>query len=120
MRIVCFAAVAAAAFLGGASAFAQGGAVITAEPMAREVIELPADQEVIVREYVTRLPAQPVIIEGGGTVRPGSVVPEFVPLQPMGEVSVPGLRRFAYFISPDNKIVIVDPATRVVARILSP
>jgi hypothetical protein len=32
---------------------------------------------------------------------------------------VPSLRPYGFFVSPDNKIVVVDPATRQVVRIIS-
>jgi Protein of unknown function (DUF1236) len=99
----------------GSAAMAQApGTIIT-----QEGLELPVEREVIVREYVVREPVQPVIIEGGGTIRPGSVIPDYVRLRPFNDISVPSLRGYAYFISPDEKIVIVDPATRQVLRIIS-
>lgn len=81
-------------------------------------LDFPAEREVIVREYVTREAAPTVIIQEGGTVRPGSFVPEYVELRRFGNLADPSLGRLAYFASPDQKIVLVDPETRRVVRIL--
>ena len=102
--------------VGGSPAYAQTS---TTPAITAEDLDLPADREVIVREYVIRTPVAPVIIEGGGTVRPGSVVPDYVQLRRFDDIAVPSLRRYGYFVSPDNKIVIVEPTTRQVVRIIS-
>ena len=101
--------------ISGSAAYAQ---VSTGPAITAGELELPAEREVIVREYVIREPVAPVIIEGGGTVRPGSIVPDYVRLRPFDDIDVPSLRRYGYFVSPDNKIVIVEPATRQVVRII--
>lgn len=111
-------AIAAGAFA-SQSSLAQNETITTTETLRREVIQIPPEQEMLVREYVMRGPGEPVIVEGGGRVRPGSVIPEWVDLQPFSGLSVPALRGYGFFVSPDEKIVIVDPATRVVVRILS-
>ena len=102
--------------LSGPVAYAQ---VSTGPAITAEELELPAEREVVVREYVIREPVAPVIIEGGGTVRPGSIVPDYVRLRSFESIDVPSLRRYGYFVSPDNKIVIVEPATRQVMRIIA-
>ena len=52
----------------------------------------------------------------------GSVIPDWLAADPMRDVSIrrlqPG-RFYSYFVSPDNKVVIFDPGTRRVARIVS-
>lgn len=78
----------------------------------------PADREVVVRKYVERTPTEPVVIQEGGTVRPGSIVPSYVPLQTFGGLTDPFYQGYRYFVSPDHKVVIVDPSTRTVVRIL--
>jgi hypothetical protein len=93
--------------------------IINPPAVVTDDLDLPPDREVLVREYVIREPAAPVVIEGGGTIRPGSIVPDYVPLRRFENIAVPSLRPFGYFVSPDNKVVIVDPASRQVVRILS-
>jgi hypothetical protein len=78
----------------------------------------PADREVVVREYIERTPTDPVIVRDGGTVRPGSVIPDDIPLRPFGGLTDPFYQGYRYFVSPDRKVVIVDPETRTVVRIL--
>lgn len=107
---------AASIVFGGPAAYAQ---TATSPALTVEELDLPADREVIVREYVIREPVAPVIIEGGGTVRPGSIVPDYVRLRAFDDIDVPSLRRYGYFVSPDNKIVIVEPGTRQVVRIIA-
>ena len=74
---------------------------------ADEIIEISPGETVLVERYVRAIPEPPPIIEEHMTLRPGSILPEAVPL-----------RRFAFFVSVDRKIVVVDPRTRVVVRIL--
>src|SRR4051812_13661860 len=111
------AALAAAALIAtgtGALAQASTGTIVTTEPLA-----IPEEQEVVVREYIVRRPVDRIVEIPGGTVRPGSVIPRDVRLSPLADISVQGLSRYAYFVSPDDKIVIVDPASRQVMRIIS-
>lgn len=96
---------------------AAAQSVITGPPITSDELDLPSDREVLVREYVIRGPAPRIIIEGG-VVRPGSIVPEDVQLHPFDNLSVAGMGRYAYFVSPDEKIVIVDPSSRRVVRII--
>ena len=51
----------------------------------------------------------------------GSVIPEWLAADPMRDVSIRRLRPgrfYGYFVSPDNKVVIFEPGTRRVARII--
>jgi hypothetical protein len=95
-----------------------------AQTTTRETIIAPAertfptDREVVVREYVERTPTDPVIVREGGTVRPGSIIPDDIPLRPFGGLTDPFYQGYRYFVSPDRKVVIVDPETRIVVRIL--
>ena len=109
-------AVAAALAIAGSPAFAQTttGTIVTTEPLT-----IPEEQEVVVREYIVRRPVDRIVEVPGGTVRPGSVIPRDIRLSPLADISVSGLNRYAYFVSPDDKIVIVDPTTRQVMRIIS-
>jgi hypothetical protein len=71
----------------------------------------PADREVVVREFVERTPTKPVIIREGGTVRPGSVIPDDIPLRQFGGLTDTFYQGYRHFVSPDRKVVIVDPKT---------
>ena len=83
---------------------------------AQGVIEIAPDDTVLVERYVREIPEPPPVIEEHLTLRPGSVIPEAVPLRPFE--GQPRLARYAYFVSVDHKIVVADPQTRVVVRIL--
>ena len=83
---------------------------------AQRVIEISPDETVLVERYVREIPEPPPIIEQDMTLRPGSVIPEAVPLRPFEKIAA--LSRYAYFISVDHKVVVADPQTRVVVRIL--
>jgi len=76
-----------------------------------------------------RVPVRVLFITGPRYTEPsgvrigrGSVIPEWLAADPMRDVSIrrlqPG-RFYSYFVSPDRKVVIFDPATRRVARIVS-
>ena len=110
------AALAAGFFMTCTAVLAQTatGTIVTTEPLT-----IPEEQEVVVREYIVRRPVDRIVEVPGGTVRPGSIIPRDIRLSPLADISVAGLSRYAYFVSPDNKIVIVDPATREVMRIIS-
>jgi hypothetical protein len=108
------AALAAAICLAGTGALAQTATGTIAEPLI-----VPEEQEVVLREYIMRRPVGRIVEIPGETVRPGSTIPRDIRLSPLADLTVPALRRYAYFVSPDNKIVIVDPATRQVMRIIS-
>lgn len=77
------------------------------------------DETVLVERYIVEVPTLPpaVTIEENTTLRPGSVIPDAIPLNPFAGRS--DLARYSYFVSVDNKVVVVDPATRVVVRILN-
>ncbi|MDP4021054.1 hypothetical protein Q8W71_00325 [Methylobacterium sp. NEAU 140] len=98
-------------------------ALLTGPALAQAVIVAPddfsPDDEVVVREYVVRRPVlAPDPIVGSIPLRPGSIVPADVALAPFTDAPNPSLRRYGYFVAPGNKVVVVDPATRAVVRIL--
>ena len=86
--------------------------------MAQAVVITP-DESVLVERYIVEEPTlpPPVVIEENTTLRPGSLVPAAVPLQPFGGRST--LAKFSYFVSVDDKVVVVDPVTRTVVRIFT-
>ena len=52
----------------------------------------------------------------------GSVIPEWLDAAPLRDVSIRRLRPgdvYGYFVSPDDKVVVFEPGTRRVARIIS-
>ena len=89
---------------------------ITFAARAQDLVEISPDETVIVERYVREIPEPPLMIEDHLTLRPGSVIPDAVPLRPFD--GQPKLARFAYFVSVDHKIVVADPRTRVIVRIL--
>jgi hypothetical protein len=46
------------------------------------------------------------------------LVPADIDLEPYDDAPVPAYRRYSYFMSPSNQIVLVDPIERRVVRIL--
>lgn len=57
----------------------------------------------------------------GVRVGRGSVIPESVETSPMRNVSIRRLRHYGhygYFVSPDDRVVIISPTSRRVARVL--
>jgi hypothetical protein len=51
----------------------------------------------------------------------GSVIPDWVETAPMRNVSIHGLERmerYGYFVSPDDRVVVLAPSTRRVARVM--
>jgi hypothetical protein len=90
------------------------GTIVTTEPLT-----IPQEQEVVVREYIMRRPVERIVELPGGAVQAGATIPRDIRLSPLADISAPALRRYAYFVSPDNKIVIVDPATRQVMSVIS-
>ena len=51
--------------------------------------------------------------------RPGAVVvPADVEIEPYVDAPVPAWRRYSYFVSPSNQVVLVDPFERRVVRVL--
>jgi hypothetical protein len=111
---------------------------VSAQPVpvvgAPDVLDVGPDEEVLVREYVIRrrpAPAPvvvapppvvtapaPVVSEPVAIVRPGSIIPADVELEPFVDAPIPALRRYSYFVSPSNKIVVVEPVGRRVVRVL--
>lgn len=83
---------------------------------ADEVIEISPGDTVLVERYVRAIPEPPPPVEEHMTLRPGSVLPDAVPLRRFE--GQPSLERYGFFVSVDHKIVVVDPRTRVVVRIL--
>ena len=83
---------------------------------ADELIELSPGDTVLVERYVRAIPEPPPVIEEHMTLRPGSILPEAVPLRHFE--GQPSLERYGFFVSVDHKIVVVDPRTRTVVRIL--
>ena len=72
--------------------------------------------DTIAREYVTRQP--PPVIEFHQTIRPGAIIPDGVPLKIFPADASPDLQGYAYFVSADRKLVVVEADTRRVVRIL--
>jgi hypothetical protein len=76
-----------------------------------------------------RVPARALFTTGprytersGVRVGRGSVIPEWVDAAPMRNVSIRRLRPggfYGYFVSPDNKVVVIEPGSRRVARVIS-
>ena len=75
-----------------------------------------------------RVPVRVLFITGpryrersGVRIGRGSVIPDWLAADPMRDVSIRRLRPgrfYGYFVSPDNKVVIFEPGTRRVARII--
>ena len=82
-----------------------------------EGYEFAPEQETVIRRRIIDERLAPVEIQGG-TVRVGSIVPDYVELQAMNGIGSPRLQRLGYFLSPDDKIVVVEPRTRQVVRII--
>src|SRR5947209_6787335 len=134
-----FLAVCALALLSSASAQPVVTAPVVDPPPAWEV---GPDDEVVMREYIIRrrppLPAPvvvapapvvtapapvvaaspPAVAAPALVIRPGSIIPADVELEPFVDAPVPALRRYSYFVSPSNKIVVVEPVERRVVRVL--
>ncbi len=98
------------------SLFAICLAALATSALAQDVVEFDPGDTVLVERYVREIPEPPPVIEEHLTLRPGSVIPEGVLLRRF--VGQPRLERYAYFLSVDGKIVMADPLTRVVVRIL--
>lgn len=99
--------------------------------------DIGPDDEVVMREYIIRRrppPPAPVAVAPAPVVtapapvvvapppaviiRPGSIIPADVELLPFDDAPLPALRRYSYFVSPSNKIVVVEPVERRVVRVL--
>jgi hypothetical protein len=115
------------------SASAQAPLVVNVTPSAAPVgAPVPAGVGVpVVIDGVTydRVPVRVLFITGprytersGVRIGRGSVIPDWLAADPMRNVSIRRLQPgsfYRYFVSPDDKVVIFDPATRRVARIVS-
>ena len=99
-----------------AFSLALAGFAVATPALAQRAFEFSPDESVLVERYVRERPEPPPIIEQDITLRPGSVIPDAVPLRPFEKVEA--LSRYVYFVSVDHKIVVADPQTRVVVRIL--
>jgi hypothetical protein len=115
------AALAAGLTLGGVGAPAQTTTGTLVEPdvlaFPQELV-LPEEHDGLLRDHIRRRPVERIAQIPGGPLRPGKVLPRDVRLSPLANLSVEGLNRYAYIVSPDDKIVLVDPATRRVVRVL--
>jgi hypothetical protein len=114
MAAVQMAAFAAGLALGGTASLAQTSTGTIAEPTALSLVE---EDEAALRDYVRRRPVERIVAIRGG-LAPGRIVPREVRLSPLANISVEGLGRYAYVVSPDEKIVIVDPASRRVISVV--
>ena len=59
--------------------------------------------------------------QSGVRVGRGSVIPEWVNVAPMRNVSIRRLRpgaSYGYFVSLDNKVVVIEPGSRRIARVI--
>ena len=82
-----------------------------------QVVVTPED-DVLIERFIVEQPLPPAVtLEENITLRPGTAVPVGVVLRPMGGAG--SLAKYSFFRSVDNKIVVVDPATRTVVRILA-
>ena len=118
------------ALVGGAAA--QAPLVVNVTPSAAPVgAPVPPGVGVpVVINGVTydRVPVRVLFITGpryrepsGVRIGRGSVIPDWLAAAPMRDVSIRRLRPgrfYGYFVSPDNKVVIFEPGTRRVARII--
>jgi hypothetical protein len=78
----------------------------------------PAPGPVVVAPPAVVTSPAPVESEPVVVIRPGSIIPTDVVLEPFVDPPTPALRRYSYFISPSNKIVVVEPVGRRVVRVL--
>jgi hypothetical protein len=112
------AALAAGLILGGVAAPAQTTTGTLIEPEALALPSFSEEHEAVLRDHVRRRPVERIVPLPGGALRPGRPVPRDVRLSPLANIAVPDLNRYAYVVSPDDKIVLVDPATRRVVHVL--
>jgi len=101
--------------LGATGSMAQTTTGTIAQP---DEAALAEEHEAALRDYVQRRPVERIVAIPGETVRPGKLVPRGVRLSPLANIPVASLSRYAYVVSPDDKIVVVDPATRRVVRVV--
>src|SRR3954470_2859345 len=91
----------------------------------------PRGERVVVINGVVydRVPARALFTTGprytersGVRVGRGSMIPEWIDAAPMRNVSIRRLRPggfYGYFVSPDNEVVVIEPGSRRVARVIS-
>jgi len=117
-----------------AGAAAGGPLVVNVSPGgARAAAGVPAGIGVPVTingVVYDRVPARALVRTGpqytersGVRVGRGSVIPAWVDVAPMRNVSIRRLRpgaTYGYFVSPDNKAVVIEPGSRRVARVIGP
>lgn len=96
----------------------------TVEPMddlddTTGTIDIAPEQETIIRRRIVEERTAPATIEiQRGSVTIGSAIPRDIALHPMTNFGSQRLAHLAYFVSPDEKIVVVEPQTRRVVRII--
>jgi hypothetical protein len=76
-------------------------------------------QRVAAREFWTTGPRYDE--PSGVRIGRGSVIPDWIDAAPMRNVSIRGLEHYQaydYFVSPDDKVVILSPSSRRVARVM--
>ncbi|GGG26148.1 DUF1236 domain-containing protein [Chelatococcus composti] len=106
-----------------ASAFLIAGitgaaAQTTVIETTRPTIEIAPEQETVVRRYVIERRQAPIVLEREVTV--GAQLPPDVVLHDFSPEIVeasPGLRDYEY-VTTENEILVVDPSTRRVVRVL--
>ncbi|WP_406855377.1 DUF1236 domain-containing protein [Alsobacter sp. KACC 23698] len=117
MRAALF-GVAAAGLLAAPGVRAQTTTIIEEQTGSiDEPYEFAPEQETVIRRRIIEERLAPVEIQRG-SVRVGSIVPDDVELQPMNGIGSQRLQRLGYFLSPDDKIVVVEPRSRQVVRII--
>jgi hypothetical protein len=130
-RVAITATLLSLALMGGAAA--QAPLVVNVTPSVAPVgTPVPAGVgvPVVINGVVyDRVPVRVLFITGpryrersGVRIGRGSVIPDWLAADPMRNVSIRRLRPgsfYSYFVSPDDKVVIFDPGTRRVARIVS-
>ncbi len=111
------AAIAAVLSLSATAGFAQTTLVVP-EDRTGSIVLSPSGETVVRRTIIEeRVVPSPF----RGQVRVGSVVPADVDLYAFSDGVIdeePEIERYRYFLSPDDKIVLVEPDTRQVVRII--
>ena len=115
-----------------AGAPVRGPLVVNVTPSAPAAVGVPAGvgvPVVIGGVVYDRVPVRVLFTTGprytersGVRVGRGSVIPAWVNTAPMRNVSIRRLRPgnfYGYFVSPDNKVVVIEPGSRRVARVIA-
>lgn len=111
-------AAAAALSLSLAAGAALGQTTLVVPEDTGSIVLSPSGETVVRRTIIEE---QVVPSPWRGQVRVGSQVPVDVDLFAFSDGAVdeePSIERYRYFVSPDNKIVLVEPQTRQVVRII--